>query len=135
MRLLRALPVLATVSLIACTTPTITEVLPPSALVVVAGNGQTAPAGSELPEQLIARVTDANGVGVEGTSLIWIGDGLAWAGVTGTTEDGITRNYWTLGPKVGTQVMEVWTYDIETQERGILLNTFTATSTVPVDEE
>jgi hypothetical protein len=135
MRVLRALSVLATVSLIACTTPTGREALPPSVLVLIAGNGQIAPAGSELPEQLIARVTDANGVGIEGANLIWIGDGEAWVGVTGTSEDGITRNYWTLGPKVGTQVLEVWTYNAETQERGILLSTFTAISTEPTGDE
>jgi hypothetical protein len=102
---------------------------PPSALEVVGGDGQTGTAGSELPLQLVVRVTDDKGAGVEGVTLLWVGDGAAWADVTDTAEDGISRNYWTLGPDVGTQVLEVWTYDVEARERGILLKTFTATST------
>src|SRR5690606_30422675 len=105
--------------------------LPPSAMEVVGGDQQTAAAGSELPMQLVARVTDANGKGLEGVSILWIGDGEAWAQATRTAPDGIARNYWTLGPDVGTQLLEVWTYDVEKQERGILLNTFMATSTHP----
>jgi hypothetical protein len=101
---------------------------PPAAIEIVSGNGQAGPANEELPEQLVARVTDEDGRSVEEGFVYWEGDGLPFADATEISSEGITRNYWTLGPTPGGQRIELWSFDPVTGERGERLGSFTATA-------
>jgi adhesin/invasin len=70
----------------------------------VSGDGQTGPAGTQLPEPLVVEVTDAFGNPVEGVPITWTPD-VGSVSETATTTDGsgrtsVTR---TLGPTAGTQ--------------------------------
>lgn len=99
----------------------------PATAVLVEGEGQTGPAGQELPQQLVARVVDSEGNPVDDAFVFWLGDGEVFANVTDTTEEGVTRNYWTLGA-AGAQRLELWSYDFATMQRLVLLAVFTATA-------
>jgi alpha-tubulin suppressor-like RCC1 family protein len=81
---------------------------PAVALLKIFGDGQTAPAGTELTDSIVVRLVDALGNGVPSRSISWvagIGGGSA-APTTGTT-DAVGRAFtrWTLGPSAGSQVM------------------------------
>lgn len=76
-----------------------------SRLRMVAGDNQTAPAGTELPESLIVRATDASGNPVEGVGVAWNapdGGSVSAAAVAtdATGRAGVRR---TLGPAAGSQ--------------------------------
>jgi hypothetical protein len=75
-----------------------------SRVTIVSGNDQSAPAGSELPEPLVIRVTDDAGRPVSGAPVAWLvtdGGGSADPvfGVTGG--DGQASARWTLGDDRG----------------------------------
>jgi hypothetical protein len=80
---------------------------PPTKVTVVSGDGQTAGASTQLPLDLVVKVTDAGDnptPGVLVTFAIASGGGTpsAFSGVTGAT--GIASFRWTLGPTGGIQV-------------------------------
>ena len=77
---------------------------------VVGGNSQTGATGEELPNVLVAKLTDANGNPRIGYVVNWViveGGGSVWAPATTTDDKGKTKNRWTLGPEPGTNVLEV----------------------------
>ncbi len=77
-----------------------------SLLTVVSGNGQTAEAGTLLPEELVVRLVDAEGNGVPNTAVTWViasGGGSVGPQNTTTDGDGRTSAQWTLGPALGEQ--------------------------------
>ena len=75
-----------------------------SRVTIISGDDQSAPAGSELPEPLVIRVTDNAGRPVSGAAVAWLvtdGGGSAdpMFGVTGG--DGQASTRWTLGDDRG----------------------------------
>jgi adhesin/invasin len=70
----------------------------------VSGDGQTAPAGTELPDPLVVEVTDAFGNPIEGVTITWTPDAGS-VSQTSTVTDGSGRTSVTrlLGPTSGTQ--------------------------------
>jgi len=77
-------------------------------LVRVSGNDQSARVGTELPEPLVVRLTDAAGNGVPGRAVSWVvatGGGEV-APVTSTTDSqGEATARWTLGPEPGANTL------------------------------
>lgn len=71
----------------------------------IRGSGQTAIAGSTLPESLIVRTLDAGGRPVAGITVAWsaTGGGSVSAPATVTGPDGMTGIRRTLGPAAGAQ--------------------------------
>ena len=71
----------------------------------VSGDGQSAIAGSTLPDLLVVRTLDAGGRPVAGIMVTWTasGGGSLSAPTTVTGPDGTTGVRWTLGPAAGTQ--------------------------------
>jgi hypothetical protein len=86
----------------------------PAAEVVLIGDGQTADAGSELPEPVTVQVLDAAGRPVEGQLVKFIvieGGGEVFAGAAMTNDQGIAREWWTLGEVPGLNRLEVQAMD------------------------
>jgi hypothetical protein len=76
----------------------------------VSGSGQAAPAGSVLPDSLVARVVDRHGEGVGGVELRWAvttGGGTIAVSTPGTDAQGYSRATFTLGTTAGTNQVEV----------------------------
>jgi hypothetical protein len=72
---------------------------------VVAGNNQTAAAGTTLPDSLVIAVLDAQGNPVPGTAVAWVpgAGGGTLAPTSGTTDaQGRASAAWTLGPQPDT---------------------------------
>ena len=74
-------------------------------LALESGDGQSAPAGTLLPDPLVVSVTDAFGNPVAGAAVSWsaLGGGTVSASSTITGADGITSVTRTLGPTAGAQ--------------------------------
>ena len=84
---------------------------PPAARVEpIEGNGQTAPAGTEVPTRPAVRVLDEEGEPVQGfdvTFAVTAGDGSVSDAEQTTNGDGIARvGAWTLGATPGTNTLE-----------------------------
>ena len=76
----------------------------PTTLTEVSGNGQTAPAGFEVAEDLVVRLTDDNGNGVGGRAVTWVvstGGGTVTPQNTTTDPSGFASTRWTLGSLAG----------------------------------
>lgn len=84
-----------------------------SALAVTAGCGQTGEVNKNLPAQLIARVTDEDGVEVKNSPVEFVilsGDGTVGGKknlVVNTNSSGEAKVTWKLGPAIGTQEVEI----------------------------
>lgn len=76
----------------------------PAAVSVVAGNQQSASAGSALPAPLTVKVTDQYGNPVPNAAVTWSDDaGGAFASVTTMTDaNGLAQEVYTLAPSAGT---------------------------------
>lgn len=74
-------------------------------LEAVRGDGQTATAGSELPDSVVVRTLDAAGSPVGGITVVWSvsGGGSVSATATVSGPDGMTGVRRTLGPAAGAQ--------------------------------
>lgn len=74
-------------------------------LSITGGNGQTAPAGSTLPDSLEVRFTTAGGTPIQGATIVWsAGSGGSVTPPTSTTgADGYARTMWRLGASAGSQ--------------------------------
>jgi Bacterial Ig-like domain (group 2) len=84
--------------------------------VIVGGNNQSGPAGTELSQPLVLRIEDANGNPVAGQIINWTvvsGGGTMFSGVTVSGAVGTTLDYWTLGPS-GVQRLEARAVDSTT---------------------
>ena len=97
----------------------------PTSLVGISGDGQSAPAGFQLPESLVVRLLDANGNGVAGRTVTWVV--AASAGVVDpvnsqTNADGFAVTRWTLGASAGN-------YTLNAVFSGLPSISFSATAT------
>jgi hypothetical protein len=80
------------------------DAAPPSDLLMVSGDGQTATAGAELPESLVVRLVDDQGNAVAAATVTWAVEsgGGTVAPITGATDaEGLVSARWTLGPSPG----------------------------------
>lgn len=105
----------------------------PANMLIISGNNQTGAAGAELPDALVAKITDSGGDPVPGQVVAFIvtaGGGHMFAGVSTSTATGEVRERWTLGTKAADpQQVEVRVVDAATGEK-LTFGTFTATATV-----
>jgi hypothetical protein len=95
----------------ACTSPTPTDPdLVPPRFRIVSGGDQAGPAGQRLPAPIVVLVLDSAGKSpLAGYVVNWevtAGGGSVPAGGTITSDSGLTQTYWTLGPELGTQMLE-----------------------------
>lgn len=101
-------------------------------LTLISGNGQSGPAGHELPLPLVAKVTNPGGgaaADVLVTFRVVSGGGRPYAGAARSNAQGRVQDYWTLGPVPGTpQVLEVRAVRAGSKR---VYATFTATATTP----
>jgi hypothetical protein len=87
-------------------------ILPPATIVADSGSGQTGPAGSVLPNRLVARVRAADGVGVAD---VWVKFAVTLGGGAVSADSGLTDANgragvtWTLGDVVGAQTVTAMT--------------------------
>lgn len=113
---------------------------PAARIAAVSGDRQTAPAGTEVPQTLVVKVTDANGRPVVDQQVRWLlaaGAGTVhagtstenWSGLTTTDRNGHARARWILGPFAGdTQWVEADAIDPATG-RAIVFTTLRAVAT------
>ena len=76
---------------------------PPAAISIIGGNEQSAVAGTELPQPLVVRITDANGQLLASIAVefrVVEGGGHAREVETQTDASGVARGYWVLGTDV-----------------------------------
>lgn len=106
----RAVPLGAALLIAACVEKPVAPVpLGDVHLIVVSGDSQSGPAGQELPQPLVVRVTGSNGKGVRGQLVnfrVTAGGGRMFAGSSLTDMNGVAQDYWTLGSP-GEQLVEV----------------------------
>lgn len=92
------------------TTFVVTGVPGPAAVAtVLGGDGQRQPAGRELPDDLVALVTDQYGNGIAGAAVLFsvtAGGGSVSVSMATTNASGEARTRWTLGSTVGVQTVE-----------------------------
>jgi hypothetical protein len=91
----------------AATAPVTTASAP--SLNVVAGNGQSAPVNTRLPQPVRVRVLDAQGGAVANFLLDFVvtsGGGSVFGGTETTNAQGYADEQWTLGPRLGPQTLE-----------------------------
>lgn len=80
----------------------------PTAVAIVSGNNQTARTGTALPQPLVVRVTDADGVGVEDVNVSWSvtsGPGSVLPNATSTDAQGRVSATFTAGADLGTSTV------------------------------
>ncbi len=76
----------------------------PTALVLISGDGQSAPAGFEVAEDLVVRLEDQNGNGIGGRPITWVvpsGSGSVSPVSTQTGPTGLATTRWTMPATVG----------------------------------
>ena len=103
----------------------------PAALAIVAGGTQQGPAGAPLEEQVVVRVTDAEGRPVAGQGVLFrvVAGGGAAAPEQGTTDaQGRAGTTWTLGSAAGEQRLEVRVAGAEGDVDAALRDTAVATA-------
>ncbi|MFL5540891.1 MAG: Ig-like domain-containing protein [Longimicrobiaceae bacterium] len=122
----------AVLALPACKDTTGAKAGPAAHLDVLAGNAQTAPVLTELPQPLVVQVTDAQGHKVKGQVVNFVvtaGGGHVFAGTAITSNDGVAQERWTLGGVAGApQTLEARAVDSATGQ-ALVFATFTATAT------
>ncbi|HEU4523748.1 MAG TPA: hypothetical protein VFR62_01935, partial [Gemmatimonadales bacterium] len=97
---------------------------PTSTLQVVHGNDQEGATGAPLAEPLIVRLTQPDGTGIPGRTVVWVvasGSGTVDPATGMTDAEGFASAEWTLGPGEGEQRVSAQVPDIGTV-------TFTATN-------
>jgi VCBS repeat-containing protein len=73
-------------------------------IIVVDGNGQSAPAGTKLDKELVVRLLDAENNPIAGRPVSWVvgtGGGSASPETSATDGNGQAKTEWTLGPTPG----------------------------------
>ncbi|HEV7586996.1 MAG TPA: Ig-like domain-containing protein [Longimicrobium sp.] len=111
-RLLAATLALAVAALPACSDSTGSKAGPAAHVDVVSGNAQSGPAGTELPQPVVVKVTDAQGRPVQGQVVSFVvtgGGGHVFAGSGATDGQGLAQERWTLGTAAGPQTLEART--------------------------
>lgn len=107
----------------------VTNTVPPSQLKVVNGSGQSAPAGSPLPNPIAVQVLTSRGQPVAGVTVAFAvtsGGGSLSAASRVTADDGVASVTWTLGATLGTQQVTASVAGLQS-----VLVTATAIQTVP----
>lgn len=103
----------------------------PAALEIIAGDGQSAVVGTELPTALVVRVVDSSKSPVKGQLVnfrVVTGGGSVFAGSSVTNDSGIARERWTLGTSTAdSQRVEARAVDNNTGAT-IVFATFLATA-------
>ena len=97
----------------------------PTALVLFDGDDQSAPAGFEVPEDLVVRLQDPDGNGIGGRPITWVvpsGSGSVSPVSVQTDPTGLARTRWTLPNAVGT-------YTVNAVFSGLPPVVFSATAT------
>jgi hypothetical protein len=107
----------------------------PAGIEPAGGNGQTGLVGAELPQPIVARVTDAQGRPVPGVSVAFELGAGAEGGATSpdtalTDEEGAASTTWVLGEAEGEQRVEA-----EVVGSGLPVVSFTATAVEDVRNE
>ncbi len=100
----------------------------PTALVKISGDGQTAPGGFEVAEDLVVRLEDVNGNGIGGRAITWVvpaGSGSVDPANTTTNANGLATTRWTLPSGVGS-------YGVSAVFSGLPAVPFTGTATADV---
>jgi concanavalin A-like lectin/glucanase superfamily protein len=114
-----------------CTPPDVVGVRGTLVVRVVSGNGQSASAGSELRDPLVAQVLDQYGTPVEGQIVnfhVTAGGGRVFGGAAITGDNGVVQERWTLGPVPGTpQRVEARAVD-NNSGQPLIFAVFTATA-------
>jgi hypothetical protein len=105
----------------------------PSRLVKISGDGQSAPAGFQLPDSLVVQLVDQNGNAVGGRAVTWVvstGEGSVDPINSVTTPQGFAVTRWTMPAATGD-------YSIDAVFSGVdpVAFTGTATSDVPTKVE
>lgn len=103
------------------------DAAPPSDLVKVSGDDQSARAGSELPAPLVVRLLDEHGNAFPAGSVTWVveaGGGTVSSAAATTDEEGLASVSWTLGPSPGPN-------SVNAVVSGVDVVTFTASATGP----
>lgn len=102
----------------------------PVSVVVVSGDAQSAPVGSELAAPVVAKVTSPRGTPVPNQLVnfrVVTGGGSVYAGSSMTNAHGIAQEWWTLGTIAGANQLEVRAVDPTSGEK-LSFATFTATA-------
>jgi adhesin/invasin len=100
----------------------------PTALVKISGDGQTAPGGFEVAEDLVVRLEDDNGNGIGSRAITWVvpaGSGSVNPVNTTTDANGLATTRWTLPTAVGN-------YAVSAVFSGLPAVPFTGTATADV---
>lgn len=98
--------------------------------VLVSGNGQTGPAGGELPQPLVVRVLDAQNQPLPNRFVAFVvthGAGSMFAGGGLSDQTGYVRDYWTLG-KVAGDSQRVEARAVDSSGNKVVYGAFTATA-------
>ena len=89
---------------------TVTVLLPASRIELGSGTAQTAPAGTTLPQPIVARVLASDGIGVGGVTVnfaVSSGGGSVTPATAVSAADGSVNTSWKLGGTAGAQTMTV----------------------------
>lgn len=101
---------------------------PPAAIVIFGGSSQQAPAGTDLPAQLIVHVIDASALPIKGQLVafrVTSGGGSVVSGASLTTDLGEAREQWKLGTIVSDS-QRVEARAVNSAGETIVATTFTA---------
>lgn len=97
---------------------------------ILSGNDQRGLVGTELPDPLVVQVLDATGRPVARQPVNFVvtqGGGSVYVGMAITDARGLAREWWTLGPTAGTNIIEVRALD-RVSSRPLVLGRFYATA-------
>jgi trimeric autotransporter adhesin len=117
--------------LISCSSEPLSLDSPGVSFSIVSGNQQTGAAGAELPQPLVVRATDPSGKALRGALVnfrVTSGGGRMFAGTAISDGKGTAQDYWTLGPSIGVQTVDVVAVDPTTGAKEIFAS-FTAVGT------
>jgi hypothetical protein len=98
---------------------------PPADLLKVSGDEQSAAVSEEVPDPLLVKLIDEQGLGVPAGSITWVvgaGGGAVNPGTTETGSDGLAQVRWTLGSSPGVNT-------VSAVVSGVSVVTFTASAT------
>jgi hypothetical protein len=96
-----------------------------ASLVLISGDGQSAAAGSQLPNPVVVRLVDAQGNPLEHGAVAWVvgaGGGSVTPESGQTDRDGFASARWTMGSSAGSNTLSA-------VASGVGIVTFTATAT------
>ena len=102
------------------TGPTAPDDSGPMSLRVVSGDAQRAVIGTELPRPVVVQALNSKGKPLKSQLVNFVvveGGGSVYAGSSITNNDGIAQEYWTMGPAVGPNKLEVRAVDPTTGEK------------------